>query len=162
LSCRAFSQGFIKLDSEHLLAASSDVCAIGTQRMNAKRILVVEDNKVVQKVIADTLKATGYEVFLAHNGATAVKQAREQEPDLVTLDIELAKDSPDDSWDGISVAGWLRRMRVGESKPALIVISGHGDPAKIVKQAADVGVYTCLTKPVDKQQLLDAVAAALK
>ena len=99
------------------------MCAIGTQRMNAKRILVVEDNKVVQKVIADTLKATGYEVFLAHNGATAVKQAREQEPDLVTLDIELAKDSPDDSWDGISVAGWLRRMRVGESKPALIVIS---------------------------------------
>ncbi len=138
------------------------MCAIGTQRMNAKRILVVEDNKVVQKVIADTLKATGYEVFLAHNGATAVKQAREQEPDLVTLDIELAKDSPDDSWDGISVAGWLRRMRVGESKPALIVISGHGDPAKIVKQAADVGVYTCLTKPVDKQQLLGAVAAALK
>jgi CheY-like chemotaxis protein len=130
--------------------------------MKAKRILVVEDDKVVQKVIADALRAAGYEVFAAHNGATAVKLAREQEPDLVTLDIELAKDSPDDSWDGISVAGWLQRMRAGEPKPVLIVISGHRDPAKVVKRAADVGVYTCLTKPVDKKQLLDAVAAALQ
>jgi CheY-like chemotaxis protein len=130
--------------------------------MKAKRILVVEDDKVVQKVIADTLKAASYEVFIAHNGATAVKLAREQEPDLVTLDIELAKDSPDDSWDGIGVAGWLRRMHGGELKPVLIVISGHRDPGKIVKRAADVGVYTCLTKPVDKKQLLAAVAAALK
>jgi FixJ family two-component response regulator len=53
-------------------------------------------------------------------------------------------------------------MHGGELKPVLIVISGHRDPGKIVKRAADVGVYTCLTKPVDKKQLLAAVAAALK
>ena len=129
--------------------------------MKAKRILVVEDDKVVQKVIADTLKIAGYEVATAYDGATAVKLAREQEPDLVTIDIELAKESPDDSWDGISVASWLRRLHQGDAKPVFIVISGHGEPAMIVKRAAAVGVYTCLIKPVDKKQLLHEVATAL-
>ena len=130
--------------------------------MTSKKILVVEDDKVVQKVIADTLKAAGYEVFTARNSATAIKLAREQDPDLVTLDIELAKDSPDDSWDGFSIAGWLRRLHQGKTKPVIVVISGNQAPDKIVERAANVGVYTCLTKPVDKKQLLEAVAEALK
>jgi len=130
--------------------------------MQPKKILVVEDDKVVQKVIADTLKAAGYEVLTAHNAATAVKLAREQESDLVTLDIELAKDSPDDNWDGFSVAGWLRRLHEGKPKPIIVVISGSRQPEKIIEQAADLGVYTCLSKPIDKKQLLDTVAGALK
>ena len=130
--------------------------------MNAKRILVVEDDKVTQKLIADALTAAGYEVFTAHNSATAVQIAREKDPDLVTLDIELAKDSPDDSWDGFSVAGWLQRLNEGTPKPILVVISGSRDPGVLVEKAAEVGVYTCLTKPIDKQKLLDTVAAALQ
>jgi CheY-like chemotaxis protein len=130
--------------------------------MTPKKILVVEDDKVVQKVIADTLKAAGYEVLTAYNAATAVKLAREQGPDLVTLDIELATDSPDDSWDGFNIAGWLRRLHEGKSKPILIVISGNRRPDKIVERASDLGIYSCLIKPVDKKQLLETVAEALK
>ena len=129
--------------------------------MKAKRILVVEDDKVTQKLIADVLKSAGYEVVTAHNGATAVKTAREQEPDLVTLDIHLAKDSPDDSWDGFSVASWLRRVNEGKPKPVIIVVSGL-DPAKNIENAASVGAYTFLPKPIEKQKLLETVAAALK
>ena len=44
--------------------------------MKAKRILVVEDDKVTQKLIADVLKKAGYEVDTAHNGATR----REERP----------------------------------------------------------------------------------
>ena len=130
--------------------------------MTPKKILVVEDDKVVQKLFADTLKAAGYEVLTAHNAATAIKLAREQQPDLVTLDIELAKDSPDDSWDGFSIAGWLRRLHEGKPKPILIVISGNSQPDKIVARASILGIHTCLTKPVDKKQLLETVAEALK
>ena len=130
--------------------------------MNTKKILVVEDDRITQKLIADTLRKVGYEVLTAHNAATAVKLAREEDPDLVTLDIELAKDSPDDSWDGFSVAGWLRRLHQGTPKPIIVVISGSNEPEKIVERASSLGVYTCLTKPVDKKQLLAAVAEALK
>ena len=130
--------------------------------MTPKKILVVEDDKVIQRLFADTLKAAGYEVLTAHNSATAIKLARERDPDLVTLDIELAKDSPDDSWDGFSVAGWLRRLHEGKPKPILIVISGNMHPDRIVERASKLGIYTCLTKPVGKQQLLETVAEALK
>src|ERR1017187_6719834 len=92
--------------------------------MKFKRILVVEDDKLTQKLIADALRSAGYEVDTAHNGATAVKSARENAPDLVTLDIHLAKDSPDDSWDGFSVASWLRRINEGRPIPIIIVVSG--------------------------------------
>ena len=129
--------------------------------MKPKRILVVEDDKVTQKLIADVLKSVGYEVYTAHNGATAIKVAREREPDLVTLDIQLAKDSPDDSWDGFSVASWLRRINEGKPIPVIIVVSGL-EPAAIIESAAAVGAYTFLPKPIEKQKLLDTVAAALK
>jgi len=130
--------------------------------MKAKRILVVEDDKLTQKVIADVLRSAGYEVDTAHNGATAVKSARENEPDLVTLDIQLAKDSPDDSWDGFSVAGWLKRMNEGKANPVIVVLSGNPNPAMVAKRAASLGAHACLKKPVEKRELLDAVAAALK
>ena len=127
--------------------------------MKAKRILVVEDDKLTQKLIADVLRSAGYEVATAHNGATAVKAAREQEPDLVTLDIHLAKDSPDDSWDGFSVASWLRRINEGRPIPIIIVVSGL-DPGQNIENAASVSAYTFMPKPVEKKKLLEIVAAA--
>src|ERR1017187_775447 len=129
--------------------------------MKAKRILVVEDDKLTQKLIADVLRSAGYEVDTAHNGATAVKSARENEPDLVTLDIHLAKDSPDDSWDGFSVASWLGRVNEGKPTPIIIGVSGL-DPGQNIESAASVSAYTFLPKPVEKKKLLEVVAAALE
>ncbi|HVM47453.1 MAG TPA: response regulator [Candidatus Acidoferrum sp.] len=129
--------------------------------MNARKILIVEDDKVAQKILADTLRAAGYEVAIAHDGAAAVKAAREFIPDLVTLDIELARNSPSDSWDGFSVATWLRRMNEGENKPLIIVISGK-EPTDIIQKAAAVGAYTLLPKPFTKQKLLEVVSRALQ
>ena len=129
--------------------------------MKARRILVVEDDKLTQKLIADALRSAGYVVDTAHNGATAVKSARENEPDLVTLDIHLAKDSPDDSWDGFSVASWLRRINEGRPVPIIVVVSGL-DPGQNIENAASVGAYTFMPKPVEKKKLLEIVAAALE
>ena len=130
--------------------------------MNAKRILVVEDDRVTQKLIADSLRSAGYEVFTASNSATAVQLAREKNPDLVTLDVELPKDSPDDYWDGFSVGTWLKRLNEGGTQPVLIVISGSVEPGKLIEKASKLGIYTCLTKPIEKQKLLETVAAALQ
>jgi two-component system, OmpR family, response regulator len=130
--------------------------------VKAKRILVVEDNRVTQKIIADVLKSAGYEVFTAASAGAAVKAAREHQPDLITLDIELTLDSPDDSWDGFNVASWLRRVNEGKGKLVILVISGQRDWEKLLEKAASVGAYTCLAKPIEKQKLLEVVAAALQ
>lgn len=129
--------------------------------MSSKKILVIEDDPVTQKVIADALRSSGYEVVTAKDGAGAVQSAREQKPDLITLDIKLAKESPDDHWDGFSVARWLMRITDEASMPALIVISSL-DPEEVIEHAADVGAHTFLPKPFAKQKLLDLVAEALQ
>ena len=107
------------------------------------------------------LTSAGYEVATARDGASAVKLTREWEPDLVTLDVQLAKDSPDDAWDGFTVAKWLRRINEGKSKPMIVVISAL-EPVAIIENAAAVGAYTFLPKPFTKQLLLHVVAQALK
>lgn len=129
--------------------------------MNAKKILIVEDDKVAQKLLTDTLKSAGYAVLTAQDGATAVKLCREQEPDLLTLDIELAQENPGDSWNGLGIAAWLRRLNQGKKMPAMVVISGL-EPAKIIEAAASVGAYTFLAKPFTKQKLLAVIEEALQ
>ena len=129
--------------------------------MNAKKILVIEDDDFTQRLIADSLKSAGYEVATARDGATAVKMVREFQPDLVTLDVHLASQSPDDSWDGFGVVNWLRRFNQGRLHLRIVVISAL-EPNKIIEKAAAIGAHTLLPKPFTKQKLLDAVADALE
>ncbi len=125
-----------------------------------KTILVIEDDRLTQKVICDILKSAGYQVLSAGDASTAMKIVRQENPDLITLDILLAADSPTDSMDGFEVATWLKRLNPEKQTP-LIVISGI-DPDKIIQGAAAVNAYTFLPKPVEKAKLLAAVASALK
>lgn len=129
--------------------------------MKAQKILVVEDDKVSQKLIANVLKAAGYEVFTAEDAVTAVQLARREDPDLITLDVNLAVRSPDDAWDGFTVANWLRRINEGKKHPVIVVVSGL-EPDKIIQKASEVGAYTFLPKPIEKKKLLEIIGAALK
>ncbi len=129
--------------------------------MKAKKILVVEDDKVSQKVISNILTAAGYEVLTAEDAGTAVQIARTENPDLITLDVHLTIQSPDDAWDGFTVASWLRRMNENKKRPVIIVVSGM-EPSKIIDKASEVGAYSLLPKPIEKNKLLEIIAEALK
>ena len=126
----------------------------------SKKILVVEDDRLTQAVICDILKSAGYKVVMARDASTTVKLVREEHPDLITLDIMLAAESPDDMMDGFKVANWLQRL-IPEKYPPIIIISGI-DPNQIIQGASAIRAYTFLPKPVEKVKLLAAVAGALK
>ena len=128
--------------------------------MNSKKILVVDDDIVTQKIISDILVSAGYQVVTAIDAASAVDAVRSEEPDLITLDVLLPADSPTDSMDGLKLARWLQRLNP-EKKIPTIIISGL-EPGELIEEAAAVGAYTFLPKPFDKTQLLAAVTAALK
>ena len=125
-----------------------------------KKVLVVEDDKLTQMLICDILKSAGYQVVTAQDAATTVKMVREEEPDLITLDVLLAAESPADSMDGFKVATWLKRMDPDRNIP-IIIISGI-DPNKVIQGASAVDAFTLLPKPIEKAKLLATVAAALK
>lgn len=115
------------------------------------RILVVDDDPVVRRVLSDTLGRAGYTVVLAGTAAEALRLATDEEPALAILDLVL----PDS--DGIELLGQLRA-----SWPALpaIIVTAYVEPRSIV-EAMRRGAVDYLGKPIDPDVLLSTCRAAL-
>jgi len=89
--------------------------------MDRKTILIVDDDRVVQQALALKLKASGYDVLEAEDGAAAVSTVRRQKPDLILLDISFPPDVAHGGgvpWDGFLILNWLRRLDEGKDVPS--------------------------------------------
>jgi len=127
-----------------------------------KKILVVDDNKVVLKAMSFTLAAKGYRVHTAQNGAETISILRQDRPDLILLDLDFPPDAANIGGalgDGFLIIDWARRMCAAEKIPVIIVSSL--DPEKYKERARVFGILTFFRKPVDTRKLLDAVQATL-
>jgi DNA-binding NtrC family response regulator len=119
--------------------------------LQGARILVVDDDAVVRRMLSDTLGRAGYHVVSAGTSAEALREASGDEPALAIIDLVL----PDG--DGIELLGSLRA-----AWPALpaIVVTAYVEPRSIV-EAMRRGAVDYLSKPVDPEVLLSTCRAAL-
>jgi two-component system, OmpR family, KDP operon response regulator KdpE len=115
------------------------------------KILVVDDEPPIRKLLRTGLGAQGYEVLDAPNGKTALELLA-RKPDLVILDLGL----PD--IDGLEL---LRRIRHLQSSLPIVVLSSRGDEAGKVA-ALDLGADDYVTKPFGMDELLARMRAALR
>ena len=115
------------------------------------RILVVDDEPPIRKLLRMGLTAHGYEVVDAPNGRTALEMLAKK-PHLVILDLGL----PD--IDGLEL---LRRIRHQEEGLPIVVLSSRGDEAGKVA-ALDLGADDYVTKPFGMDELLARMRAALR
>src|SRR6056297_1905992 len=91
-----------------------------------KKILIVEDEKVLLRLLKDRLKKEGYIVSTAENGEVGLEKIRKEHPDLILLDIIMPK------MNGIQLLE--RKKREGKIKDIpVIIISNSGQPAEINK-----------------------------
>jgi CheY-like chemotaxis protein len=130
--------------------------------MAQKKILVVDDNKVVVKALSMKLNASGYEVLTANDGSEAVSTARKNKPDLIVLDISFPPDVAHGGgvpWDGFLIMDWLRRIDEAKSIPVIIITGG--DPAKFKDRALSAGAVSFFQKPVNNDELLAAIHKTL-
>lgn len=128
--------------------------------MNPKRILVVDDNAVILKVLSVKLRSAGYEVLVAEDGAAAVSYARQAKPDIILLDISFPPDVGGGvAWDGFLILGWLHRLEEAKNTP-VIVISGD-NTAEAMKRARAAGAVDFCPKPIDCPKLIAAIERAL-
>ena len=81
-----------------------------------KKILVVDDEKNIRLLLQEELADEGYDVILADSGALALKMIKEENPDLVTLDIKMPGE------DGLSI---LRKIREIEYDLPVIICSAY-------------------------------------
>ena len=123
-----------------------------------KKILVVDDDWMIRKLLAEELESKGYQVFTGIDCSQAVSAVREQRPDLILLDIIFPPDvghGGGAAWDGLSIMVWLRRMEEARDTP-FIVISG-ADPAVWQDRVLAAGAAAFFPKPIDYEELLLAI-----
>lgn len=114
-----------------------------------KKILIVEDNELNLKLLNDILEFHGYRIFATRFGEEATRLARQHEPDLILMDVQL----PDIA--GTEVA---RRLKADEDTRGIPIIAVtafamSGDEARILASGCDA----YLAKPFNVQEFLDMV-----
>jgi two-component system KDP operon response regulator KdpE len=118
---------------------------------NAPIVLVIEDERPLQKFLRVTLEGQGYSVVEATRGEEGLRHAAMSRPDLVVLDLGL----PD--VDGVEVT---RRLREWSAVPVIVVSARGREQDKVV--ALDAGADDYLTKPFGAGELLARVRVALR
>jgi two-component system response regulator GlrR len=116
------------------------------------RILLVDDDPGLLRLLSIRLRAEQYEVEAVGSAAEALAVLPCFRPDLVVTDLRM------DQMDGIDLLKEIQRQRPGL---CVLLLTAHGTIPDAV-EATQSGAFGFLTKPIDKQQLLDYVERAMK
>lgn len=129
-----------------------DVSAIGPVNRRTETVLVVEDSQVIRRVLTLLLEGEGYRVVATDRGREAVTLAREQRPDVVTLDLALA------DADGRETLRQLKQDPVTQHIP-IVVLSAFVQALSPAERwyAADI-----ILKPFDVDDLLRRLSRVVR
>jgi len=117
--------------------------------MSKERILVVEDNMDTYELVHFILEKKGYETFLAVNGRDGVNAALKQKPDLIIMDMSMPE------MDGWTATSLIKKDPQTSSIP-LVALTAHALPGDR-QRAMDAGCDEYITKPMDLDELLEAI-----
>jgi CheY-like chemotaxis protein len=117
------------------------------------KILIVDDDQDIRRLLAIRLKSLGHETAFAGDAISAVNQARKEQPDLILLDLMMP------AGDGFVVMERLKAMPAMEGIP-VIVISAL-DPATQERRLSESGADAYFQKPYDHEELVAAIQRAL-
>jgi DNA-binding response OmpR family regulator len=115
------------------------------------KILIVEDEATVRETLAQSLRAEGFEVLTASDGAAGLQLARAQSPDLIILDLMLPE------LDGLSLCRMLRR----DSDAPIIMLTARGTEMDRIT-GLETGADDYVVKPFSLGELLARVRAQLR
>jgi DNA-binding response OmpR family regulator len=122
--------------------------------MPAARVLVVDDDPVIQKLLKVNFEMEGYEVLSAADGAEGLDQAKSGNPDVIILDVMMPK------MNGLEVLAALKADTDTDTIP-VILLSAKAQ-AGDVQAGLDRGANAYVTKPFDPLDLLDRVGTLIK
>ena len=122
--------------------------------MSTARVLIADDNPQGVELLEAYLTGTEYDIQTAFDGEETLRKVKEFKPDLILLDIMMPKIS------GFEVCKRLKAS--AETAGIVIVMVTALDQHSDIDRAVEAGTDDFLTKPINKQEVLLRVRAALK
>jgi two-component system KDP operon response regulator KdpE len=119
--------------------------------MTGQRILIVDDDLHIRRLLQSTLGRAGYEAIEATTAAEALERARAMRPDAILLDLGL----PDR--DGLEI---VQLLRAQVPVPILVISARDATDQKVA--ALDLGAHDYVTKPFDSEEVLARLRASLR
>ena len=116
------------------------------------RLLVVDDEEGIRRILQQVLEYEGHEVRTAGGGGEAISLYQEYRPDLTLLDVKMAR------MDGLEALDHIRQV---DPNAVVVMISGHGNIETAV-EATRRGAYDFLEKPLDTDRLLLTIRNGLQ
>ena len=113
-----------------------------------EKILIVDDQFGIRILLNEVFQKEGYQTFQAANGIQALDILKNQDPDLVLLDMKIP------GMDGIEI---LKRMKVIEPDIRVIIMTAYGE-LDMIQEAKNLGAITHFAKPFD----IDDIRAAVR
>lgn len=119
--------------------------------MSTEKILIVDDEKKIVKMVRAYLEKEGYATIGAHNGEVALELWREEKPDLVVLDILMPR------MDGLE---FCREVRRNSNTPIIMLSAKSEEMDKLV--GLELGADDYVTKPFSPRELVARIRAVLR
>lgn len=122
--------------------------------MAATKVLVVDDDLNIQRVLVFTLKQEGFEVLVASDGTAGVEMARDNQPDLILMDVAMPK------LDGYAATQQIRAAEEAGRRVPIIMLTAEADVAERVK-GLRAGADDDIVKPFHPLELMARIKALL-
>jgi two-component system phosphate regulon response regulator PhoB len=120
----------------------------------AAKILIIDDESDVADLVAMNLKAEGYKTITADNGESGLAKAKDEEPQLIVLDLMLPKMS------GLEVCKALKRESATSRIPIIMLTAKSDEVDRIV--GLELGADDYVTKPFSPRELLLRIQSVLR
>ena len=117
--------------------------------LRGKRVLVAEDNNINQIIMEELLKPVGIEVTFADNGIQALEMLSKYEFDIILMDVQMPE------MDGLAATAQIRTEPRYANLPILAMTANAR--AEHIEESISAGMNAHLTKPVDTEQLYNAL-----
>ncbi|QGU00703.1 Sporulation initiation phosphotransferase (Spo0F) [Candidatus Syntrophocurvum alkaliphilum] len=113
----------------------------------SKSILIVDDQKGVRRLLEELFRKEGFSVIAAVDGLEAIKKNIESNPDLILMDMKMP------NMNGLEAS---EQILTNDKEKLIVMMTAYGE-MEIVKEALEIGVKKCITKPFDIMELKDMV-----
>lgn len=121
--------------------------------MGKKKVLIVDDEPNILKLVTFILKSNGYDTIEASSGIECLEKAETEKPDIIILDVMMPE------MDGFEAAKKVKSNPITRHIPILMLSSKAQFEDKMT--GIDSGAMDYITKPFDKQELLEKVKTCL-